>query len=658
MTCRGFIMTILCLAVPCVPSRADVKLPAIIGDHMVLQQKSEVPLWGWAEPGEEVTVSPGWRDRAISTQADGNGKWSVGIPTPGPGGPHVIFVQGRNEIIVENVMIGEVWICSGQSNMEMPVDNVRPGYTGVVNYEKEIASADRPMIRLFDVENRYAGAPEADCVGTWKVCSPDAVRGFSAVAYFFGREINESLDIPVGLIGTNWGGTPIEAWTSADSISKVTYFASALEDLLTGESELEERYQEKLKEWHEGLDAADGGMAGRWMSVDLDDSNWQVMPLPQHWEEAELSDFDGIAWFRKTVEIPKEWSGRALLLELGPIDDMDVTWFNGEKVGGMEELNYWQTPRQYTVPAELVQPGANVIAVRVHDTGGVGGIYGKPEQLRISPAGEEKAVSLVGDWRFKKGIAESELQAVPRPRRIHPGYPTVLYNGMISPIKSFGIRGVIWYQGESNCSRAYQYRELFPAMIADWRKQWGRGSFPFFYVQIAPFKYNTELVAAELREAQLMTLAVENTGMAVTTDVANLYDIHPRNKQEVGRRLALWALARTYGKDLVYSGPLFRSMTVEGRRIRLHFDHVGGGLVARGGELTHFTLAGDDQRFVPARAEIEGDSIVVSSEQVSKPVAVRFGWSNTAEPNLFNREGLPASPFRTDDWPGVTSDHR
>jgi sialate O-acetylesterase len=628
---------------------------------LVLQQKSEVALWGWAEPGEEVNVSPDWRDGAASTRAAGNGEWKVTLTTPGAGGPHIIFVQGKNEVVIRNVMIGEVWICSGQSNMEMPVDNVGPGYLGVLDYEKEIASAGFPEIRLFKVERQYSAAPQTDCKGSWQICSSDTVGSFSAVAYFFGRRLHKALGVPVGLVSTNWGGTPAEAWTSEATLAKMPYFTSALDDLrLARENaeQLELSFQEKMVNWRKDLDEADEGMRGQWMAVDFDDSGWDKMALPQNWDYAGMARFDGIAWFRTAVEIPADWSGKALLLELGPIDDMDVTWFNGTRVGGIEELYHWQTPRQYTVAGDLVHPGTNVIAVRVHDTGGLGGLFGEPEQMKIHPPGEEPAVNLAGEWRYKEAVDASKLAAMPMPRRIHNEHATVLYNGMIAPLVPFRMRGVIWYQGESNCSRAYQYRELFPAMISDWRMNWGQGDFPFYYVQIAPYKYHTEVMAAELREAQLMTLTVKNTGMVVTTDVGNLYDIHPRNKQAVGGRLALWALAKTYGKNLVFSGPLYQGMAVEGSKVRIRFDHVGGGLMARDGDLTHFTVAGKDQVFVPAKAEIDNDTVLVWCEEVAEPVAVRFGWSNTAEPNLFNVEGLPASPFRTDDWPGVTQDNR
>lgn len=661
MSIRASVNFILGFSLLCVPVWADVKLPAVFGDNMVLQRNSEVAVWGWAEPGEEVSVAPGWRDRAATTRAAGNGEWKVTILTSEPGGPHVIFVQGKNEIVLNNVMVGEVWICSGQSNMEMPIDNVGPGYEGVVNYEEELASAGFPDIRLFNVERRYSPAPQNDCKGLWQICTSDTVGGFSAVGYFFGRRLHEALDVPIGLIGTNWGGTPAEAWTSEATLEKMPYFATALEDIRTARADaeqLEPSFQEKMVNWRKSLDEADMGMREQWMAVDFDDSAWEEMTLPQNWDHAGLAEFDGFVWFRTTVEIPAGWSGKALLLELGPIDDMDVTWFNGTRVGGIEELYHWQTPRQYTIPEDLVHPGANVIAVRIHDTGGLGGIYGKPEQLRIHPPEADDAVSLAGEWRYMKGVDASELAAMPMPRRIHNEFATVLYNGMIAPLVPFGIRGAVWYQGESNCSRAYQYRVLFPAMINDWRMNWEQGDFPFYYVQIAPYKYSTELVAAELREAQLMALSVANTGMAVTTDIANLYDIHPRNKQDVGNRLALWALARTYGKDLVCSGPLYKDMAIEGSKIRIRFDHVGGGLAARDGELTHFAVAGADQSFVPAKAQIDNDTLLVSSEEVAEPVAVRFGWSNTAEPNLFNAAGLPASPFRTDDWPGVTHDNR
>jgi len=500
------------------PVVADVRLPAVIGDNMVLLQNSDIPLWGWAEPGETVTVGFGPYSQTWTATADDNGKWMVKIGPFDAGPAYTLTIRGTNTIYLKNVIVGEVWLCSGQSNMETPVNKLGGWRTGAHNHRQEIASADYPQIRLFTVKKTVADTAQTDCTGAWVVCTPETVADFSATAYFFGRQIHKNFNVPVGLIETCWGGTVAEAWTSEKTLRADEDFAPILE-----------RFDDKLQEYKAKTAAY------------------------QHQLEE----------WKKAVGTSRNDSNEA---------------------------------------AQKPEPP-------------------NPPRGRNSPAS--------------------------------------LYNAMIAPLIPYGVRGAIWYQGESNAGRAYQYRKLFPAMIQNWRKDWGRGDFPFYYVQIAPYKYKTEFTAAELREAQLMTLSVLNTGMVVTSDIGDPNDIHPRNKQEVGRRLALWALAKTYGNaDIVFSGPIYRSMKIEADRVRIFFDHVSGGLVSKGGQLTHFEIAGEDREFLPAQAVIDGETVVVSCEKVDRPLAVRFGWSNTAEPNFFNKAGLPASPFRTDDWPRVTEDKR
>ncbi|MFO0817485.1 MAG: sialate O-acetylesterase [Pirellulales bacterium] len=449
-------------------AKADVKLPKIFGDHMVLQQKSQAAIWGWAEKDEEVTVTVA--GASASAKAGEDGKWLVRVATPEAGGPHEVVIKGKNEVKLTDVMIGEVWICSGQSNMEWSV-------AASANAAEEAKNGEHPRIRMIKVGRNPAEKPADDITGSWAAASPTSVPQFSAVGYYFARHLQQELNVPIGMINTSWGGTICEAWTSREAL------------------------------------AAD-------------------------------PDFK-------------------------PILDRAATFRPGQ-----------------------------------------------------------------------------------------PNQAAALYNGMIHPLVPLSIRGAIWYQGESNVGRAVQYRKLFPAMIADWRARFGQGDFPFLYVQLAPFKYNHDpKLLAEQWESQLKTLATPATGMAVTTDIGDIKDIHPRNKQDVGKRLALWALAKTYGKELVFSGPLYDSLTIEESKAKIKFQHVGGGLVARDGKpLSHFTIAGEDQQFVEATATVEGDVVVVTSDKVAKPVAVRFGWDQTATPNLANKEGLPASPFRTDDWKLLTVD--
>jgi len=488
-------------------SHADVRLPAIISDDMVLQQGGPVNVWGWADPGEEVKVAIAGSGSA-KTVADKDGNWKLKLDAPPAGGPYQIEIAGKNTITVKNVLVGEVWLCSGQSNMGFLV---REGQ----NAETEIAQANYPQIRLCTVEVATATQPQKDCTAGWSECAPETVANFSAAGYFFGRKLYQQLKVPIGLIRAAKGGSPVESWIAPDILASDPDYAPILQrhaQLVADYPSLLQEYQRQVAQWKQAVQQANA--AGN------------------------------------------------------------------------------QPPREPRLP------------------------FGPDHPLKL---------------------------------------PGGMYNAMIMPITSFPIKGVIWYQGESNNGRAYQYRKLFPALIENWRSAWGEGDFPFLFVQIAPFKWHTPVTWAELREAQLMTLrSVPNTGMAVTTDIGDISNIHPKNKQDVGDRLALWALAKTYARDVVYSGPLYRKMKVEDNKIRLFFDYTDGGLVAKDGPLTEFTIAGSDKNFVDADAVIDGDTVLVSSDKIDLPVAVRFGWSNIPQPNFFNKAGLPASPFRTDDWPGVT----
>ncbi|UGU18202.1 sialate O-acetylesterase [Sinomicrobium kalidii] len=498
---KPFFLSLVVLLFVCTPLKAKIKLPALVGDHMVLQQNAEINIWGWADPGEAITITPGWQSEKVSTSANTEGNWKVTVATPAAGGPYEIVLEGKNKITLSDVLLGEVWICSGQSNMHMPVGKYEDSWkTGVMNYEKEVKEADYPQIRLFTVALKTSDSLQNDVEGNWQACSPETVYGFSAAGYFFGREIHQTQNVPVGLITSAWGGTPAEAWTKREVLESDPDFVPILD-----------RYEEKYDKY-----------------------------------QAELTKYQ--AQSRKA----------------GPAN---------------------------TRPE-------------------------KPKPPQYSKA------------------------------------PSLIYNAMVYPLLNYTVRGVVWYQGESNAERAHQYRKLFPAMIKNWRNDWKQGDFPFYFVQIAPHRGQNP----EIREAQLLSMkSVPNTGMVVLTDAGNAQNIHPLNKQVVGKRLALWARAQTYGeKGLVYSGPIFTHMKKEGEKIRLYFDYTGSGLVCKGDSLTHFTIAEKNGEFLPAKAEIENNTIVVSNPEIKNPAAVRFGWENVPEHNLFNKEGLPASPFRTDNRPEAT----
>lgn len=657
-TSKIYARVALIFSLLCITSYAEAKiaLPAVFSNNMVLQQKTNVSFWGKASAGKKVELRASWNNKNYTATAGQTGDWKVMIPTPSFGGPYqVTFADGDGApLTLSNVMIGEVWICSGQSNMEMPL----AGWGKIDNYKQEIAEANYPNIRLFQVDRTTSNIPLEDVTkvanGGWTPCTPQFVAEFSAVAYFFAREVHKETGIPVGLIHTSWGGTIAEAWTSAQTLNTMADFADAVKKIATTQGA--SNYTQELNLWQKIVDENDAGNGkGKlsWSDPSVDDSSWKAIGVPAFVEKTELPDFDGVIYLRKKVMIPKGWEGKAMTLNLGTIDDDDITYFNGEIIGNTE--GYGKS-RVYNIPADKVKAGANIITVRVFDAGGGGGIYGEQDLIALISANGEKQM-LDGEWKYKVGLDLKDVPPMPVSDS-GPNRPTVLYNAMINPFIQFTIRGALWYQGESNADRAAQYRTLFPAMINDWRTKWNQGDFPFYFVQLANFMKTEEAPGAsawaELRDAQRQTLSLPNTGMAVAIDIGNPEDIHPKNKQDVGKRLALIALAKNYGKNVNYSGPAFTSQKVEGNTIRLSFDFTDGGLTAKGAELKGFAIAGADQKFYWAKATVKGNQIIVSSPDVDNPVAVRYGWANNPQANLYNGAGLPASPFRTDNWQYTT----
>jgi sialate O-acetylesterase len=642
--------------------RAEVRLPAIIGDNMVLQQGTKVRIWGNAKAGERVIVT--FQNKSTETVADAQGYWQVFIGPLKSGGPAELTVKGDNTVTIKNVLVGEVWLCSGQSNMEWPLANT-------IGATETLAQANYPEIRMFRVEHNTSAEPLKDLEGHWIVTTPDEAAHFTAVGYFFGRELYQRLKVPIGLINSSWGGTPAEAWTSHDALVSSPELKPILdryESSLNMLPQAKEAYAHALAQWEEKnlyIDAGNKGEALGYADPSTSTADWSKMDLPQQFETAGLL-IDGAVWFRRVLELPESWAGKDLVLNLTPIDDQDVTYFNGKKVGsiGRETPNSYMVPRKYVVPGSVVHGGRNVIAVRVFDSAGEGG-FSRGGAMSIGP-NEGDVISLRGAWEYKVELALEPKHPDwgSRPEAVgvsNQNNPSVLYNAMIAPIVPFAIRGAIWYQGESNAGRAYQYRTLFPIMIRDWRSAWGH-EFPFYFVQLANWHANKaepdESDWAELREAQTMTLREPQTGMAVTIDIGDENDIHPRNKLDVGRRLAAWALADTYGQKVVPSGPLFDRFTIEGDKVRIRFKHGGGLKTSDGGAVKGFAIADEDRRFVWADARIDGDSVIVSSPKVLKPVAVRYAWADNPIANLYNAAALPASPFRTDAWPGVTAARR
>lgn len=633
--------------------QAKVVLPSVFTDNMVLQQKTDITFYGDATKNKQLTVKTGWNGKEYHTEADGQGKWSLKIPTPAAGGPYEITFSDGKKLQLKNVMIGEVWFCSGQSNMEMPV----AGWGKVMNYEQEIAEAAYPAIRLFQVKKNTSLAPLKEVestLGGWQECSSATVPEFSALAYFYARALWKELNVPIGVIDCTWGGTPAEAWTNHETLRQVMGFREEmdkLERLGFDPNRMEQAYSEERAHWQSLFTEKDKGMENGklcWTAPSLSEEDWQTISLPGYWEGKGLKDFDGIIWFRRSLEIPAEWAGKPLTLRLGMIDDEDITYFNGVEIA--RGAGY-MTPRTYTIPAKLVKAGKAVLAVRVSDFGGEGGIHGKAEELYVEADG--KRISLAGDWKYRIGLSLKGFPPAPVSPIQSSSYPTVLFNAMVKPWTAFPIKGVIWYQGEANVGRSEQYGDLFPALITDWRRQW-RSNFPFYFVQLANFMESKKIQPnsewAALREAQTKALKLDQVGMAVTIDIGLADDIHPKNKQEVGRRLALLALAGSYGKNVSSSAPVFQNYIIKGDKMELDFGQKQDGFKIKDTTLKGFTIAGPDRVFYSAEAMVQNGKIIVSSPKVSVPLAARYGWADNPDCNLYGENGLPVAPFRTDCW--------
>ena len=638
---------------------AEVKLPSIFSDHMVLQQNATVPVWGWAAPGEAVTVAIA--NQTQKAVADRDGKWMVKLAGLKPGSKQALRIAGTNSINIQDVLVGEVWICSGQSNMEFVLSGARDA-------AKEIAEANYPELRVFTVARSMLFSPVEDSKGKWAVCTPAEAAHFTAVGYFFGRDLHRELKVPVGLIHTSVGGSCAEAWTSREGLAVDPELNSIANDqivALASYPEEQKRFEQAIPAWESryGGDTGDKGFEKGWAKPDFDDSDWPVAPLPASFAKLGIKT-GGSVWFRKELEVPADAANKEISFTAGgATTDLKTGFFNGVKLTPIRSRPPFHTQKTwFRIPAELVHEGKNTLAVRVYSHTDSGGIFQLPDKMGLPQATPTTDLS---SWKYQIETPGPDLTA--EARAALPVAPwatpfmtaTQLFNGMVHPLIPYAMRGVIWYQGESNADRAYRYRRLLPLMIQDWRNRWEEGDFPFYQVQLAGFQAPPSLPEssawAELREAQSVVVAkVPNTGMAVAIDVGEADDIHPKHKQEVGRRLALAALSNTYHRKIEYSGPLYQSMVVERGAIRLKFSHADG-LASKAGELKQFAIAGEDQKFVWADAKIDGNIMIVSSPKVSNPVAARYAWANNpAGCNLVNAAGLPASPFRTDEWPGIT----
>ena len=647
------IRTLLLSLCTVIAVQAKVQLPSYWTDNMVLQQQSELTISGTAKAGKEVVVTSGWNNYPVKTRADKQGNWSVTLSTPQAGGPYTLTFSDGERLTLKNILIGEVWFCSGQSNMEMPV----AGWGKVKDYEKEIREADYPFVRLFQVKKNTSFVPTDELTSTmngWQECSSSSIPEFSAVAYFYARELWNKSGIPVGVIDATWGGTPVEAWTAAEALKGVASYRTFIERMesvnFSAES-LQMFYEVDKGDWFNGLFSQDKGMQGvvpAWAQPQLSDkSEWRNMDLPGCWEEKELGNFDGVVWFRKKIALAESWRGKQLTLRLCMIDDEDITYCNGQEIA---RTSGFITPRVYTIPASMTQTEELLIAVRVTDYEGGGGIHGDPADLYISLDDNNKQ-SLVGAWEYNVGFSLENYPPVP----VSPSgssYPSVLYNAMVHPLINFPIKGVIWYQGCSNIGRDAIYGDQFCTMIADWRNRWNNPDMPFYFVQVANYLAREEVQPdskwALLREAQAQALNLANTGMVTTIDIGEAADIHPKNKQEVGRRLAQLSLFNTYGKKVVSAAPSPTRFVIEGNKVRFSFSDEEA--LRANADVKGFIVAGADRKFYPAKAVADGNEVIVTCPQVLHPLAVRYAWADNPECTLAGESGLPVSPFRTDKW--------
>ncbi|MES2891721.1 MAG: sialate O-acetylesterase [Bacteroidota bacterium] len=640
MTFKSWIFLFI-LAVCTQDLAAQVRLPRLIRDSMILQRDQKIKLWGWASAREKVNIR--FNRKVYKTTADEAGNWMVNLPPTKAGGPFEMEISATNKITLREILFGDVWYCSGQSNMvhQMNIHDV--------TYAKDIAEANFPQIRQFWIPTvTNLTGPQADIsTGYWRAAVGDEVRPFSAVAYFFAKKIHEKYAVPVGIINASVGGTPIEAWISEEGFNQFPGLTSRIEKNKDTAyvNDLNRKSASNLKR----TTPVDAGLGQKkWFEADYTPKGWRTINVPGYWEDQGLNNLNGVVWYRREIQLPASMAGQAARVFLGRIVDADDLYINGKKVG---TTGYQYPQRRYSVPKDVLKAGKNIFIVRVTNTSGKGGFV--PDKPYYIFSGAD-TVDLEGSWQYKVGGVFPPTGGGPGGGINAQNQPAALYNAMVAPGINYAIKGFCWYQGEANTGRADEYEKLLPALIRDWRSNWNLGMLPFLFVQLPGFMdYNylpAESQWAALREAQLKSLSVPNTEMVVAIDLGEWNDIHPDNKKDVGERLALAAFKSAYKEDIVASGPLFKSATVKGAQIVAEFTSTGGGLTTNDGEpLSEFAIAGANKKFAWAKAIIEGNTVVISSDEVPTPMYIRYAWAdNPVNPNLYNKEGLPASPFRTD----------
>lgn len=632
----------LAAAVP--PTEGKTPLPFVsplFGDHMVLQRNKPNRFWGWTEPGKTVSVEI--ENNSATSVAAVDGKWMVTLDVPAAGGPYAVKISGPQSVVLHDVLVGDVWLCSGQSNMTIPL---RASTGGVAAAQ----AANDPELRLCTVAGRTAYLPVAVPRCDWQICTPETAAGFSAVAYYFAHRLQEELHVPIGLINASVGGSPAESWMSAASLTRLGEFTPQLAEIQRLSSQSGNQSGSFLMHWLGEHDLGDRDAA--WAQPALDESTWQAVILPGGFSELGVATTPSVCWFRRTITLPPDYVAGAATLFLGEVEKMDTTYVNGHWIGAS---SWVENPRAYPIPAGTLHAGKNILAVRVFKTKANGGFRSPPETLRLKLA-DGTFIPLAGAWLGRLSVDARPPFPWPLDLENYATMPTVFANGMIAPLAPLALTGVIWYQGEANQTRPAQYRKLLPALIRDWRAQFGQGDIPFYVAGLPAFMAHRSEPSSDgwtaVREAQAQAVAATvNTGLAVTLDTGEADNIHPKEKRTVGERLARCALAGNYHQPMVASGPIFRSLEKHSSELTLHFDTGDGTLVKRGATLGEFSVAGADHRWHWAQARMEGESVVVSSPDVPAPIAARYAWQANPIATLFNGAGLPATSFRTDDWP-------
>lgn len=619
-----------------------IRLPKLVSNGMVLQRDAKLKIWGWADAGETVQLD--FNGKIYKAKADAEGNWMLTLPKQKAGGPYKMIFSASNTVVVDDILIGDVWLCSGQSNMELTMSRVSP------IYQEEIKNCANNNIRYFETPKVCAfDGPQSDFAGgKWTSISPSTIMPISALVYFYAKELNERYNVPVGMINSSLGGSPAESWVSEESIKKFPHYEAEYNRFKDNSliEAIKKEEQTRSNKWYSTLALLDEGYKQNWKSSDLDDSQWEEMPVPGFFQETSIGKGHGVVWLRRTFDVPTELAGKPAKLLMGCMVDADSVFINEKFVGN---TTYMYPPRRYTVPENVLVAGKNTIVVRLVNNENAGGFV-MDKKYELSADG--KTIDLSGKWKFKLGATMERLPG----QTFFTWKPVGLYNAMIAPALNYSIKGVIWYQGESNENRAAEYADLFKTLINDWRSKFGQGNFPFIFAQLPNYRGTYPYPEIDtwpyLREAQQKALDLPNTAMAIAIDLGEWNDIHPLNKKDLSHRFVLAARKVAYGeKNLLSSGPLYRSMKIEDNKAVVSFSNVGKGLQLKNGEaLSQFEIAGDDGKYVKAQAKLDGTKVIVWSDSVQNPRNVRYAWSNSPEKiNLYNSANLPVAPFRTDN---------